>query len=154
MARDSGGLSNLSWGCQLERFVNFFPGACSLFVPLVSVYGITSFLVLPKIADSLLFDSLLFSVVPRCPGYASFTSAESSKKETNPSVSPLKIWMLDAHSTLFFPSQERSHESVSLWSWWAMLVSFMVLQSLWCCYKLLSSLWFSVMPRYSRYYGS
>ena len=40
--------SNLSWGCQLERFVNFFPGACSLFVPLVSVYGITSSLGLPQ----------------------------------------------------------------------------------------------------------
>ena len=25
MARDSGGLSNLSWGCQLERFINFSP---------------------------------------------------------------------------------------------------------------------------------
>ena len=77
-------------GLPIREVCQLFPWSLQSFCS-SGVYGITSFLVLPKIADSLLFDSLLFSVVPRCPGYASFTSAESGKKETNPSVSPLKI---------------------------------------------------------------
>lgn len=140
MARDSGSLSNLSWGCPLERFVNFSPGACSLFVPLVSVYGTTSSLVLSQVTDS-----LLFSVIPRCPGYASSTSALSQAgKKPIPLRAPWKCecWMHIPHfsfplmkeATRVFPSDP--DELCSFLSWCNKFCDVVI-----NCWALFGSLW-------------
>lgn len=131
-----------AYNSPIREVCQLFSGACSLLVPLISVCGITNSLVLPQVIDS-----LLSSVVPQVSKVCQFHKcSESVKKETSHSDSPLKIHMLDAHSTLFFPSQERSHKSV--YSDHGELCQFLsvVLQILWCCHKLLSFPLFSVTP--------
>ena len=143
MARDSGGLSNLSWGCQLERFVNFFPGACSLFVPLVSMVSQVFWCCQKSL---ILFCLILFCSLwsPGVQGMPVSQVLSQAKKKPIPLWAPWKseCWMhiphfsfpLKKEATRVFPSDP--DELCSFLSWCYKFCDVVI-----NCWALFGSLW-------------